>query len=640
MKRAFLLAGVIVISLFYLASGVLAADGFGQNTTGGAGGTVVTVDSNAADFKAYVETVGTKYIVQVSGTIDLNSVEDGKVSIQSNKTIRGIGESPTIIGSLAFKKGCSNVIIERLNITAPTSDYGEGDGISVKEEITNVFITKCTLYDCWDGFIDIARKSDWVTVSWCKLYFTTPDNGNNNRVSLVGNTESSGDEGTLHVTFHHNWFGSYCIQRIPSVRYGRAHVYNNYYNFSDNLYCVRTRLYAECLVENNYFINVQNPWERYVTSGDPGLLYAAGNALENVTWNVWTSGVVLIDGNDTVFDPNYSYTLDDAEDVPAIVQNGAGFDGNDTLPPHWLFGPYGDFDRSDIVDMNDLGQFVDYWLDTNDINDADYDEDGIVNFYEFALFAGNWLYVPPEPPDTTPPAAPTNLTTSDGDETVSLDWDDNGEPDVNGYNVYRSTIYDSGYAKLNSPLLTDSNYIDNTVTNSTVYFYYVTASDTSLNESGGSSKVSALPLDSNTIVIQEIESGFGSGFCDINGIVDTGEHPGYTGYGYCDTTNATGDGINWSVNITSAGLYTFKWRYANGATDRPADLIINSTTEASGISFPATGSFNNWSEVSVADVNLGTGTKNVRLEATTSNGLANIDYIMVPGPGVEVASCP
>jgi len=41
-------------------------------------------------------------------------------------------------------------------------------------------------------------------------------------------------------------------------------------------------------------------------------------------------------------------------------------------------------------DAADLSQFVDYWLG-NEIADADYNQDGIVNDFEFAIFAGNWL---------------------------------------------------------------------------------------------------------------------------------------------------------------------------------------------------------------------------------------------------------
>jgi len=34
------------------------------------------------------------------------------------------------------------------------------------------------------------------------------------------------------------------------------------------------------------------------------------------------------------------------------------------------------------------------------------------------------------------------------------------------------------------------------------------------------------------------------------------------------------------------------------------------------------------------------GIKDIRLEGTTSNSLANIDYLMVIGSDPEVASCP
>ena len=385
--------------MFCFAPAVFAADGFGQYTTGGAGGVVVTVDSNAADFKSYVERPDEPYIIQVEGTVDLESV-GGKVDIRSDKTIKGAGPGATIIGELSFKNGCSNVIIKRLNITAPTRDYGEGDGISVKERIANVFITKCTFYDCWDGCVDIARKTDRVTVSWCKFYFTSR-NDNNDRVSLVGNTDKSGDEGTLHVTFHHNWFGLMCMQRIPSLRYGRGHIYNNYYNCPGNFYCIRSRIKAECLIENNYFDGVKDPYYIYIKNEPPeeyGKIAASGNVLIDCTG-------LIDDGDDIVFTPPYVYTLDDAEDVPEIVQFGAGTDGIDFFP-HWLFGLYGDFDRNNIVDTNDLSQFFGYWLDTNnisDINDADYNGDGVVNGYEYALFAGNWLI---KPPDTTAPNAP------------------------------------------------------------------------------------------------------------------------------------------------------------------------------------------------------------------------------------------
>ena len=62
-----------LMTVICCSSRVFAVDGFAtQNggTTGGAGGTTVTV-TNGADFLTYVETVDTPYIIQVSGTIEL-----------------------------------------------------------------------------------------------------------------------------------------------------------------------------------------------------------------------------------------------------------------------------------------------------------------------------------------------------------------------------------------------------------------------------------------------------------------------------------------------------------------------------------------------------------------------------------------
>lgn len=99
----------------------------------------------------------------------------------------------------------------------------------------------------------------------------------------------------------------------------------------------------------------------------------------------------------------------------------------------------------------------------------------------------------PPPPDTTPPAAPTGLTATGGDGRVSLDWADNTEPDLAGYNVYRGTTSGGPYVKVNSSLVTTSAYTDTGLANGTPYFYVVTAVDLSTNESSSSNQASATP---------------------------------------------------------------------------------------------------------------------------------------------------
>jgi rhamnogalacturonyl hydrolase YesR len=93
----------------------------------------------------------------------------------------------------------------------------------------------------------------------------------------------------------------------------------------------------------------------------------------------------------------------------------------------------------------------------------------------------------------TPPAAPTGLTATAGNNMVSLNWNDNSEADLDGYNVYRSLTSGSGYGKLNVALLGTSDYIDSTAVNGTPYYYVVTAVDVNGYESGNSNEATATP---------------------------------------------------------------------------------------------------------------------------------------------------
>jgi hypothetical protein len=93
---------------------------------------------------------------------------------------------------------------------------------------------------------------------------------------------------------------------------------------------------------------------------------------------------------------------------------------------------------------------------------------------------------------TRAPAPPAGLTAIGGDALILLDWSDNTESDLAGYNVYRSTISGKNYAKLNDSILSSSNYTDPNAVAGTPYYYVVTAVDSSSGESGYSNEVSAV----------------------------------------------------------------------------------------------------------------------------------------------------
>jgi hypothetical protein len=90
---------------------------------------------------------------------------------------------------------------------------------------------------------------------------------------------------------------------------------------------------------------------------------------------------------------------------------------------------------------------------------------------------------------------PEGLTGTGGSSMVVLDWNDNNESDLAGYNVYRSTTSGSGYNKLNTSLLTQSDYNDSNVALSSTYYYVVTAEDTNSIETVYSGEISVRTTD-------------------------------------------------------------------------------------------------------------------------------------------------
>ncbi len=74
--------------------------------------------------------------------------------------------------------------------------------------------------------------------------------------------------------------------------------------------------------------------------------------------------------------------------------------------------------------------------------------------------------------------------------TVALTWNASTST-VSGYNLYRTTVSGTGYAKINPSLVAVLSFTDSNVLNSTTYYYVTTAVDSSGNESAFSNEVPA-----------------------------------------------------------------------------------------------------------------------------------------------------
>jgi hypothetical protein len=174
--------------------------------------------------------------------------------------------------------------------------------------------------------------------------------------------------------------------------------------------------------------------------------------------------------------------------------------------------------------------------------------------------------------DTTPPAAPTGLVATAGNNVVTLDWDDNSEVDVNGYNVYRSQTSGSGYSQLNVSLVADSNYIDNDVNNGTPYYYVVTAVDTNDHESGYSSEASATPdyQDCNDVqaggdgLVSDINGDCYVNLLDVEIMADYWLHTDCAGLGDCEKADFEPDG---DVDFVDFSDLAVDWMSCNDPQD-------------------------------------------------------------------------
>jgi uncharacterized protein len=90
------------------------------------------------------------------------------------------------------------------------------------------------------------------------------------------------------------------------------------------------------------------------------------------------------------------------------------------------------------------------------------------------------------PRDIYPPSAPTSVTIAAAPGRLSIFFPANPEPDVVGYNVYRSTDPDipkDRWIKLTRKLLTRTTFQDENVESGKRYYYYLTAVDQAGNVS-------------------------------------------------------------------------------------------------------------------------------------------------------------
>jgi pectate lyase len=302
----------------------------GTGTTGG-GDATPCVATSKEDFKTKLASTPSSpnYCPVIELATDVRGeprLPNGSVElfrIPSNKTLYG-RPGVTLTGSLVMD-GVSNIIVRDLNIVgyncAETTCGNDSGGVTDTVKIVNgshhIWLHHLAISDGSDGNLDITRESDFITVSWCKFFYTSSTRGHRFSNLIGADPNDTRDSGKLNVTLHHNWWAQNIWERMPLGVYGKIHVYNNLYTSAGNNSCVRVGHASNFLVQNNVFIDVDDPL--YWSTTNTGILGGGGNIFINVTGKKDETN-----NKGTVFTPPYPYTLQPASTVQADVQACAG----------------------------------------------------------------------------------------------------------------------------------------------------------------------------------------------------------------------------------------------------------------------------------------------------------------------------
>ncbi len=214
----------------------------------------------------------------------------------SNITIEGIGSDGTVNGFGFLIRYCKNVELRNFGIVNFMDD-----GISLDTGNSNIWVHNLDIFygsaggdkdqAKGDGSLD-SKGTDYSTYSYNHFW----DSGKSN---LLGNgsSESSGEGGATHLSYHHNWY-DHSDSRHPRIRIATVHVYNNYFD-GNSKYGVGVTMGASAFVENNYYRSTANM--KPMLSSLQGTDIAHGK--EGQTFSGEAGGMIKAYGN--AFDGRY-----------------------------------------------------------------------------------------------------------------------------------------------------------------------------------------------------------------------------------------------------------------------------------------------------------------------------------------------
>jgi pectate lyase len=279
-------------------------------TTGGAGGTEVTV-TTMAQLQAEANSAGKKVILLAKGTYS------GKLVIASDKSLLGKEPGVLIAGDIHINQA-SNVILRNFAVKGDRCNsldecHDGQDAIRITES-HHLWLDHLDVSDGQDGNCDITNGSDFVTVTWSKFWYSY-DKEHRFSNLIAADDNLAIDKGKLSVTYAYCWWADRVVERMPRGRAGKVHVVNNLYTSTAANYACGPGVDIQMLIENNNFKNAGYAIKLFDGSPAP-----AWKSVGNIG-----SAKDIATNQGSVFAPPYTLSLKlAASEVEAKVRPAAG----------------------------------------------------------------------------------------------------------------------------------------------------------------------------------------------------------------------------------------------------------------------------------------------------------------------------